>query len=220
MPGVVALAPGDSEWDEVAKLVEQRSKPWTNHYRFSVKLKKLWRLGNSEELAKHEEKAAHLGKSTQLFHGTCLNSAMNISRTGFKLPKKNGMFGSGIYFADCPLKSANFTPDVSCGSVARIWNDGLFDAFQKREGHLILCDVYLGRSKTLRKAANNFNATEDLKPGWLEQTFQDLGLATQGDYNSVYVPGGWFGAVNVDEYVVYQEHQGVPKYLIEFEYAR
>lgn len=90
----------------------------------------------------------------------------------------------------------------------------------KKQGQLLLCDVYLGRSKTLRHAAPTFNPAEDLKPSWWEQRLQAFGFMAEGDYDSAFVPGGWFGAVNVAEYVVYQAFQGVPKYVIEFEYGR
>merc|ERR1712060_1027134 len=76
------------------------------------------------------------------------------------------------------------------------------------------CDVFLGTSITLRSKNTEFNPTEDLKGGWLRDK---LGL---GDYDSVYAPGGFFGAVSVDEYVVYTVPQALPRYLLEFEYCR
>lgn len=77
---------------------------------------------------------------------------------------------------------------------------------------VLQCDVYLGRSKTLRlTGAPNLNPKEDLKCGTIG------GLLGLGDYGSVYAPSGFFGAVRVPEYVVYQPHQAIPKFLIEFE---
>merc|ERR1712039_636255 len=149
-----------------------------------------------------------------------MENALQITLDGFKLPTNAGMFGRGVYFADCPLKSANFASDGTIGSLSRMFHDGLRNAFSKKNGQLLLCDVYLGKSKTLRRAANSFNPETDLKPNWWDQTLQQIGMSQDGDYNSVHVPGGFFGAVNVPEYVIYHEHQGIPKYLVEFEYAK
>lgn len=78
---------------------------------------------------------------------------------------------------------------------------------------MLLCDVYLGRSMTVRSAKPCLNPEVDLKGGAVSEAF---GL---GNYNSIYVPGGFFlfAAVSVSEYVVYEPHQAIPKYLIEFE---
>jgi hypothetical protein len=219
-PDLKEVGEDEDAFVEVAKLLEERSKPYLRHYNKSLRLKKLWRLSSCDALQKPEAEAVNIGKPTQLFHGTSLEKALRITLNGFKLPTKTGMFGRGVYFADCPLKSSNFSPDETMGSLSRIFNDGLWNAlFTKKGGHLLLCDVYLGKSKTLRRAATAFNPEEDLKPNWWDQKLQQIGMIKEGDYNSCYVPGGFFGAVNVTEYVVYQEHQGIPKYLIEFEYA-
>jgi hypothetical protein len=224
------VLPEDAEWAEVDNLLQEREKPYAAHYRFSLRMKRLWRLKHGDELQQQEAKAMALGEPTKLFHGTSTGKALNIIKSGFKLPEHNGMFGKGVYFADCPLKSAKFAPDESrsllssllgkvnsdLGKFHHWWKGGT-----KKEGQLLLCDVYLGRSKTLRRKAPNFDPDEDLKRSWITQQLQAVGLVETGEYNSTYVPGGgWFAAVNVPEYVVYQAHQGIPKYFIEFEYGR
>lgn len=182
-----------------------------------MRLTKLWRVVQSEQLQQHEVRGRALGSPTQLFHGTSIDNARKIVTSGFKLPEKAGMFGRGVYFADCPLKSARFAPDHARGSVKRLFEHG-FSGFRKKMiGQLLLCDVYLGHSKTLRRACKRLNPATDLKPtSW----FEKVSSAVSGveEYDSAYVPGGWFGAVKVCEYVVYQEHQAIPRYLIEFEY--
>ncbi len=44
----------------------------------------------------------------RLFHGTRRESARAIVHGGFCLPPRGGMYGRGIYFADCPLKSLQY----------------------------------------------------------------------------------------------------------------
>lgn len=44
----------------------------------------------------------------RFFHGTRRDSASAITCDGFRLPGWHGMFGRGVYFADCPLKSLQY----------------------------------------------------------------------------------------------------------------
>lgn len=151
-----------------------------------------------------------------------MGNALKISKLGFRLPTKKGMFGRGIYFADTPLKSARFAPAKKGiqkhlrSFATKGFRQGLTDLIKDRKenGQMLLCDVYLGKTKTLRSSRNNFDPERDLKGGWFRE-FTGL-----GDFDSVYAPGGWFSAVNVPEYVIYQPLQGIPRYLIEFEYQR
>lgn len=184
-------------------------------YGYELRIKKLWRIRPCEALLTNESQAQRLGSATKLFHGTSKDKAASIAKSGFKLPEKKGMFGRGVYFAKTPLKSATFAPENSWWpALERVRKDGIFSALtRKDEGQVLLCDVYLGSQMTLRRSNSDFNPTEDLQAGWLRKS---LGF---GDYDSVRAPGGLFCAVNVEEYVVYKEHQGVPQFLIEFDYV-
>merc|ERR1712194_668780 len=42
------------------------------------------------------------------FHGTTRSRGMNIAQNSFQLPAQNGMFGRGLYFASCPLKTIQY----------------------------------------------------------------------------------------------------------------
>merc|ERR1712004_376828 len=101
---------------------------------------------------------------------------------GFRLPKYNGMFGPGLYFAGTPLKSAEFGKrnDSFSGSFLRC----AASTMKEERGQMLLCDVYLGKTRTLRHPAPAFDPLQDLQGGWVQQ---NIGL---GDYNSVYAPGG------------------------------
>lgn len=152
----------------------------------------------------------------ELFYGASLEDACQITREGFQIPRTAGRFGRGISFAPCPLKAASLSPEQSWVSwvpfADRVIQRTLA-AFKKEKGHMLLSDVYLGNTKTVRTTWAGLNPTEDLKGGWLRDK---LGL---GDYNSVYAPAWFFGTVNVSEYVVYKQQQGLPRYLLEFEYV-
>jgi len=212
----------DEAWASVSKLVEERSSKYTTHYGYSIRVKRLWRVRPTDVLLGHETSVSEekLGPPERLFHGTSAANTRNIIQEGFKLPTRAGMFGKGIYFAKCPLKSANYSREefslsgVVAG-IGRFMNQGLKQALQQQEGHMLLCDVHLGRVRTVKRANNKLDPAKDLKSDWL------TGLLGYGDYNSVHAPGGFFlwNAVRVSEYIVYKPSQGIPRYLIQYEFV-
>lgn len=229
--------PVDSpEWDFVASLVEQRSRRYESHYRFGMKPLRLWKVLPGRLQREHRQSAAVLGRPSLLFHGTSPDSVKGILQSGFRLPRHAGMFGRGIYFAHCPLKSANY---ATKNPLERLWRYALgclvgcvgacavgapgggclgggfgcwlaHCSYSPQQQQMLLCEVFLGKSRKLRMAMD-VNPSQDLKRGRLPK------LLGAGDYNSVHAPEGFWGAVSVAEYIVYQPHQAVPKYVIEFE---
>eukprot|EP00927_Polykrikos_kofoidii_P074415 TRINITY_DN70402_c0_g1_i1.p1 TRINITY_DN70402_c0_g1~~TRINITY_DN70402_c0_g1_i1.p1 ORF type:complete len:287 (-),score=20.35 TRINITY_DN70402_c0_g1_i1:66-833(-) len=199
----------DPAWRAMVVLVDERSA--SRAYNHSVIIKRLHRVKPSAALAALQATASSLGQPTMLFHGTRPESAAEIIRDGFKLPKVRGMFGKGIYFAKDPLKSVNYArkKDVTPGT----WLYNLFVRTADNADcwlHMLLCDVYLGKVKTLRRARHNFTS-ENLRRCWL---LKALGFQ---DFNSVRGASGLCGAVRVEEFVVYEQYQGIPRFLIEFE---
>ena len=82
----------------------------------------------------------------------CAEGVEGIPKTGFRLPAWHGMFGRGVYFADCPLKSLRYTG----------WGVG--------RKYMLVCDVEMGRSEVV---------DNDLDPVWNEEfeftgTLQEL----------------------------------------------
>ncbi|KAI6211656.1 Poly [ADP-ribose] polymerase [Aphelenchoides besseyi] len=72
-----------------------------------------------------------------LWHGTPKRNVTSIIRDGY-LTGQNGMFGPGIYFADCSSKSANYChPEISMGSTRLT---------ETLTGWMFLSEVSLGRS--------------------------------------------------------------------------
>merc|ERR1712129_163771 len=127
----------------------------------------------------------------ELFHGTTWSSARSIIGSGFRIPKRAGMFGKGIYFAGTPLKSMQYTK----GST----------------GAILLCEVELGNTMMASAAANDLTPENVGNRGWIMRT-----LFRQRSFDSVTARAGLFGAVRVPEYVVYKPDQAVPRYLILF----
>jgi hypothetical protein len=92
----------------------------------------------------------------------------------------------------------------------------LFNLFGSRNSgdpvrHMLLCDVYLGKSRTVRLAKPRFDPDRGLRPN---PVMRMLGGRR---YDSLRAPGGTLGAVRVTEFVVYAEYQAIPRYLIEFD---
>eukprot|EP00413_Alexandrium_margalefii_P003571 CAMPEP_0204520980 /NCGR_PEP_ID=MMETSP0661-20131031/5545_1 /ASSEMBLY_ACC=CAM_ASM_000606 /TAXON_ID=109239 /ORGANISM="Alexandrium margalefi, Strain AMGDE01CS-322" /LENGTH=234 /DNA_ID=CAMNT_0051526555 /DNA_START=185 /DNA_END=886 /DNA_ORIENTATION=+ len=191
----------------------------------------LWKVRPGRLQREHQCRASTLGQPTQLFHGTSSESIKGILRTGFCLPKQGGMFGRGIYFADCPLKSVRYSQmrsafsrwqsyalgciggcvlGIATGGVCSlcclaggVLGSGVVHLCQEGSRQMLICDVFLGKSRTLR-GAKDVQPSQDLKRGWLPQLFGAR------DYDSVCAPGGVWGAVMVTEYIVYQPHQAIP----------
>jgi len=242
---LIEVFPDSPEWLEVQGLVEERSGPHLEHYHFSLEIVRLWRVCPGHLQRAQRQAAEALGAPIQLFHGTSPANVKGILRSGFALPKRSGMFGRGIYFAECPLKSVQFAQASSlksgwlqyafgclsgcavgvsagsagcccgafcCGCLGSCAGCGLAHVSTKSTPKMLVCEVFLGKSRTLR-GAKHINPSDDLKRGWLPRLFGAQ------DFNSVYVPGGMLGAVNVSEYVVYQPHQAVPKYVMEFKHS-
>merc|ERR1712151_1342894 len=99
--------------------------------------------------------------------------AQTVAAGGFQLPNKPGPFGRGIHVAPCPLLCASLAPETSWMPLAKRIVTKPWAALKKENGRILLCDVYLGRSMTLRSKNGLFNPEEDLKGGWFRDT---LGL--------------------------------------------
>lgn len=198
------------EWTDVENLMKDRSKKHVGHYKFNIKVKKLWRIKQNKVMKESQERSSKLGKPTRLFHGT--PAAESIIENGFQLPNHPGMFGKGIYFAGCPLKSVQYVRKGLNSLLEFAIGERLSGAVIGSK-QMLLCDVYLGKTYTRRSAWNKIDPSKDLQCGSISKFFGGQ------DYNSVTACSGLFGAVHVPEYIVYEAHQAIPRYLVEFESA-
>ncbi|XP_046847641.1 NFX1-type zinc finger-containing protein 1-like [Xenia sp. Carnegie-2017] len=124
------------------------------------------------------------------FHGTSKEALRNIVRKGFKMPSakpkppnKPGMFGQGIYFATDSSKSAQ-------------------DIYTKGSQTLLLCQVILGKSLTVKEADYTLNKKK---------------LRSQ-NCDSVYAPRGT--AVMNDEFVIFDPDQALPQYIVHYSISK
>lgn len=228
---------GCPEWLQIDELLQYRSRNYHERYRFAMTLKRLWRIRDNEtwrEMARSAK--AQYGSSTRLFHGTTPENARRIMSSGFQLPNHPGMFGKGVYFAKCPLKSVQYAR-VRATKAWFSWGQKLMSLFSAADEWpmgespvMLVCDVYLGRSQTWRTAATHLQSAEDLRPGSFTRLF-----CPRRKYHSVYAPGpsrhcnGQVSsccccccnvcchAVQVSEWIVYDPCQGIPRYVLEFE---
>lgn len=107
------VLPSDPKWHYVENLLSARMSHF-RHYRFKMRITRLFHIRPSEVLKSYEAEARRqgLGKPHVLFHGTTPANAESILAGGFSIPSHPGMFGRGIYFAKDPLKSVRYAQQV------------------------------------------------------------------------------------------------------------
>jgi len=189
--------PGAEEVDSMSDEFQNRCdyfmracKPWQHKYDFRLTIQHLYRMSS----ANHRMRGANV---RHLFHGTPWEAAQGIVHDGFRLPDHPGMFGKGIYFADCPLKSWQYTRSmeqlVCC----------------KRGGLILMCSVDLGESRREARA-NTHLSGYDRKGWWAWLTGQ------YGAYDSVVgLEHRQGGALRVPEYVIYSPNNARIEYIFE-----
>jgi len=234
---VSEVTPSHADWRWVSSLLQSRSSPkHLRHYGYSLNVLRLFRIQPGEIVQQYEKEARKLGKPAVLFHGTTPASAQRVILEGFQLPERSGMFGRGIYFAKDALKSANYARKArrpstvtlraeeiegsSSSLLGDVWS-GVSKLFRPSSSsaasvgdqvrHLLICDVYLGHQRCLRSARPRFDPDRGLRRNRL------LRFLGAKPYESIRAPGGQLGAVRVSEYVIYKEHQAIPRFLVEFD---
>lgn len=226
------VEPGDPDWNKFATMIAKRCKEFHHMYNDrAMTMKRLWRVRHTQAMKDDEMQNANMGEPKMLFHGTDPASAKIIAADGFRLPSYAGMFGKGVYFAYTPLKSVQYSkaasPWFSFKSKVR---ETLFDEASVSGTHKVMfaCDVYLGRLRTERLFCNlghylSVESKKDLRPTCCDlfaAPHQCCVYACRCGYDSVHAPGGrcWCcHTVRVTEYVIYDPHQAVPRYLIEYD---
>jgi len=202
LPFTRSVEKDSEEFAAIEQLLETMCAPYAFKYPyFELQLAGLYKVENPVLDLAFEQRTIESGEKGNvklLVHGTTLDSVASILSGGFKLPSKQGMFGTGIYFADCPLKSWQYCRD--------------------RHGLMILSDVELGKSRPERSAAPQLgqNGTRDLRPSWFEWLFS--GAETCDSVTAVAIEEG--GSVRVPEYVIYSPEQAAPRYVLQFRWTR
>ena len=176
--------PTAAEYQMVNDLVVKFVQPMHNWFPKVTKIEKVTNLVLEKkfEEAKSNAFGDHIAPK---FHGTDDNGVKGITKDGFRMPDQNpppqkrGMYGQGIYFATDSSKSAQAI-------------------YTKGSQKLLLCQVILGKSKTVHQADYTLNKQK----------------LRSHRYDSVYAPRGT--AVKNDEFVIFDPDQALPQYIIHF----
>lgn len=198
-PDVVELDPNSEEFRDRRDFFVASCMEWAHKYKFQLEVTDIYRVGRDRRNSKNnrfsQDQARHL------FHGTPWPAAQGIVSDGFRLPNTAGMFGKGIYFADCPLKSAQYTAALE---------DGL-QACSGRGGIILLCWVDLGEQRKEKAADHSIGGYN--RNGWWAWLTNE-----HGAYDSVVgLTKEEGGALRVPEYIVYNPGNARVDYIFEVE---
>lgn len=127
-------------------------------------------------------------RTMMLYHGTRGHNLPAICTQGFRLPTVKGMFGAAIYFAEVPQKSCNYT-DIPHG-----WT----------HGHILICKVYVGRTKKVKVACRDLAADKLVKRRYLVRKIR---------CDTAHAPAG--KSTVSDEHMVFDPDLIVPMYVVE-----
>eukprot|EP00927_Polykrikos_kofoidii_P015818 TRINITY_DN17083_c0_g1_i2.p1 TRINITY_DN17083_c0_g1~~TRINITY_DN17083_c0_g1_i2.p1 ORF type:complete len:392 (-),score=34.60 TRINITY_DN17083_c0_g1_i2:60-1235(-) len=193
-PGVVAVNKKTDEFKKLASEFAACNVSQQDKYPMDLEIQSAYRLDQrSQETSKLTRKnLVRTDRGRRLYHGTPRHSAQAIVSDGFRLPAKAGMFGKGIYFADCPLKSWQYTDGIS----------GL------RSGVMLCCWVELGRTSPQGGAWPSLRAPPARSFwDWItgESEFQSVTGLTQEEGGSLRVP----------EYIIYDPAHVEVDYIFE-----
>ena len=171
-----------SEYLDVQDQVMNFIQPGHNWYPAVTKIEKITNLALEQKWLESRKKRFDSRRTALKFHGTSADAVDKIVKDGFLIGSP-GMYGAGVYFATDSSKSAQ-----------RIYTKG--------SNQLLLCEVLLGKSKTVSRAIP-------------DMTLQKL--KSEG-YDSIYAQRGTKGTGGVlyDEFVVYDPCQAIPRYIVHY----
>ena len=193
------LEQGSAEYTSVEDKTLKYVQPSHNWCPVVTRIEK---VSNTEQLKKFQEvKITGFGDYVDLkFHGTGDEGIEGITKEGFKLPEKAGMFGKGLYFATDSSKSAQ-------------------DRYTKGSNKLLLCDVFLGNCLVIRGAPEREKFISDTSNrnhrGQAGRSLEKWHLRKKLKKDSIFAPRGT--EVAHDEFVVFDVRQAIPKYIVHYE---
>lgn len=197
-PYVTEVSKTSKEFQEQCDFFGAACMPGEGKFDFSLGVANLYRVERGSSTSAVEG----ADSIRPLFHGTQWESAKGIICDGFRLPEKGGMFGKGIYFADCPLKSWRY-----CFASKAL--SKLVPKTTGRGGLILMCWVNLGVTREERTAAPGLT-------GYKQWGFWHWWQGGRGAYDSVVgVEEERGGALRMPEYVVYSPKQIRMAYLFE-----
>jgi len=189
------------EFREQCDYLKAANTAWEHKYNFDLTVKTLYRIDRPSMSSGALPRQAR-ENTRQLFHGTQWDYAKGIITDGFRLPAHAGMFGRGVYFADCPLKSWRY-----CFQNKQL--SEIIPRTTGKGGLILLCDVALGVTREEKKANKEL-------AGFDRSSWRAWFTRERGAYDSVVgVTEEAGGALRVPEYVVYNPDQVRMIYMFE-----
>ncbi|CAK0842446.1 unnamed protein product [Prorocentrum cordatum] len=129
-PRVTMVEPQSEEYNAQLAAFQNACTVWGHMYPFQLTVRNIYKV-------RRRLRAETLANTKHLYHGTEWHSAKGIVCDGFRLPMRPGMFGTGIYFADCPLKSWRYCfPSFGVSTM--------LPRIKQRGGLILMCEVALG----------------------------------------------------------------------------
>jgi len=202
-PDVREVDKASEEFRTQVEYFDTACQPWAHKYEFDLKVERLFCIDKPLAAAPPPRPSGTASEASQrLFHGTPWEAAMGIVCDGFRLPNHPGMFGKGIYFADCPLKSWRY-----CFASKQMADT--LPRFLGRGGYILMCWVDLGTKRQEKEAKPQLKGYN--RRGWMAWL-----TGQRGAYDSVVgMTEEEGGALRVPEYIVYDTKQVRPAYLFE-----
>lgn len=196
-PRVGKVEPKSDEYIAQLAAFQDACATWAQKYPFRLTVLNIYRV--------KRVCAAKTANTRRLFHGTEWQAAKGIVCDGFRLPVRPGMFGTGIYFADCPLKSWRYCfPSFGVST--------LFPRFKRRGGLILMCGVTLGEMRP-EAQANKEHRGFDRRSlrSWL--AWRPWGRRAPDSVVGLTYEAG--GSLRVPEYVIYDPSRASVEYIFE-----
>jgi len=201
-PYVSEVHQGSEDYQAQCDFFASSCAPWVSKFDFGLRVKRLYRI--DQPIADGTVPPASRPGARRLFHGTQFEGAQGIVCDGFRLPAHAGMFGRGLYFADCPLKCWRYCfPSRHLSEV--------MPRLTGRGGMIYMCWVDLGTVREEKEARPELT-------GYSRTPWRAWLTGQRGAYDAVKgVEMERGGALRVPEYVVYDPNQISLAYLFEVE---
>jgi len=196
--GLEALSHSSREFQELRDEFDAGCLAWAHKYHHGLKVVDIHRVARPPP-AQGEQRLVRTDNGMPLYHGTSPEAVQSILGEGFRLPPHSGMFGYGIYFADCPLKCYRYAQKS-------------FYSFVSGRALVLRCWVELGRQRHEKRAKSQLRAP----PG--RNIFQ--WLRREPKYTSVVGdPEERGGALRVPEYIIYDPSNAEVDYIFVVDWA-
>mmetsp|Transcript_28763 Transcript_28763/g.52414 ORF Transcript_28763/g.52414 Transcript_28763/m.52414 type:complete len:460 (+) Transcript_28763:53-1432(+) len=199
-PYTTELKKDSPEFKQQSRFFMEACSKWAHKFDFQLEIMRVYRVQKPDD-ASDPPLFPNTG-AIQLYHGTTWEAAKAIVCDGFRLPAHAGMFGKGIYFADCPLKCWRYCFASKTLSTALPKATG-------RGGMIFLNWVELGKIRDEKVARTELT-------GYDRGNWKNWLRGDRHAYDSVRgVEEEQGGSVRVPEYVIYNPKQARISYIFE-----